>query len=249
MKVEIGNATLYLGDALEIMPTLPKRAHVVVTDPPYSSGGFNEAQKTGAAGSIGTTAERGKIQGDTMSSEGYIALLRRTLRASDSAAAYVFTDWRMWGHTKEAVELAGFRLRGMLVWDKTAAGLGARWKMQHELVAWGTKVVSKMGAGHANVIAAPRSGNEWHPTEKPLTLMQTIVRNAESGAIVDPFMGSGTTGVACATLNRPFVGVEVDPRFFDAACRRIEQAQKQTKLFEETPPAEQLGLIATEGAQ
>ena len=225
---QIGPATLYLGDCLEIMPTLPK-AGCVITDPPYSSGGFSEAARSGTGGSIGTTGNKGKILGDTMSSEAYIALVRRTRRASDADASYVFTDWRMWGHTKEAVELAGFRLRGMIVWDKGSAGMGSRWKMQHELVAWGTKLTSQMGAGLGNVITTPRSGNHCHPTEKPLPLMQAIVSNAEPGLVIDPFMGSGTTGVACVYNNREFIGVEVDPKHFDIACKRIALAVAESK--------------------
>jgi DNA modification methylase len=240
-KVVIGNATLYRGDALEVLASIDG-IDTVITDPPYSSGGFNEAGKS--AGSIGTTNKKAKILGDTMSSEGYIALVRRVLRAANASAAYVFTDWRMWGHTKEAVELSGYRLRGMLVWDKTCAGMGARWKMQHELVAWGTKLTSQMGAGLGNVISIPRSGNEWHPTEKPLALMQAIVRNSEPGTVLDPFMGSGTTGVACASVHRPFIGIELDGAFFEAACRRIEQAQAQAQLFEPSAPiAEQASLL------
>jgi len=134
----------------------------------------------------------------------------------------------------------------MIVWDKGCAGMGARWKMQHELVAWGTKLTSKMGAGHGNVITAARSGNEWHPTEKPLSLMQKIVKNAEPGIVLDPFMGSGTTGVACIAEGRPFVGVEIDPKHFAAACRRIEQAYKQRPLFETEPAPQpvQMGIEA-----
>jgi len=228
----IGDATLYLGDCLEILPTL-ERVDAVVTDPPYSSGGFNEAGKAG--GSIGTTSTLRRIQGDTMSTGGYSALVRRVLRASDAAAAYVFTDWRMWPFTTEAVELSGFRLRGMLVWNKGAAGMGARWKMQHELICWGTKVVSEMGAGLGNVLTFPRSGNEHHPTEKPVGLLEAVAGNAEGGIILDPFMGSGTTGVACAKLGRRFIGIEIDPGYFEIACRRIDEAYRQRDLFRDAP--------------
>lgn len=138
----IGNATLYLGDCLDIEVGL---TDCLITDPPYSSGGFNESGKAG--GSIGTTtASRRLIAGDTMSTGGYFAMMHRVLRRFDSAAAYIFTDWRMWPFTTEAVELSGFRLRGMLVWNKGAPAMGARWKAQHELICWGTKVVSEMGA-------------------------------------------------------------------------------------------------------
>jgi DNA modification methylase len=235
--VTIGDATLYCGDALDVLESLSIDPPVVITDPPYSSGGFNEAGK--GSGSIGTTTKGASIAGDTMSSEGYVSLVRRVLRATRGNAAYVFTDWRMWGHTREAIELAGFRVRGMLVWDKGSAGLGIRWKMQHELIAWGSRVTSKIGAGHGNVISIPRSGNVFHPTEKPIELMRALAMNAEDGVILDPFMGSGTTGVAAASARREFVGIELDRRHFDIACERIERAQAQGQMF----PPEQVKQV------
>jgi site-specific DNA-methyltransferase (adenine-specific) len=94
----------------------------------------------------------------------------------------------------------------------------------------------------------PVERNQQHPTQKPLALMRHIVKvSARLGdAVLDPFAGSGTTGVACVNLGRSFIGIERDPKYFDIACRRIEEAQKQTALFpHEPPPApEQLGLEA-----
>lgn len=87
-----------------------------------------------------------------------------------------------------------------------------------------------------------------HPTQKPLQLVRDLVARTE-GLVLDPFMGSGTTGVAATQLDRPFVGIERDPRYFDLACRRIEEAYKQPRLFEE-PPAKpvQPGIFDGEAA-
>lgn len=222
-KEVIGNAELYLGDCLDVIPAVD-RCDAIITDPPYSSGGFNEAGKSG--GSIGTTGERKPIQGDTMSTGGYFALMRRVLREANADASYLFTDWRMWPYTTEATELSGYRLRGMIVWDKGHGGMGARWKAQHELICWGTKLVSKMGPGLGNVLSYKRSGNANHPTEKPLGLMEALVKNAEGNSVLDPFMGSGTTGVAAVLQGKRFIGVELDPKHFETACRRIEEAQR-----------------------
>lgn len=217
---DCGRVTLYLGDALDILPALPTAHRVAVFDPPYSSGGFNEAGKS--AGSIGTLGTA-TILNDTMSTEGYIELVRRTLRASGAHSCYVFTDWRMWGHTRTAVELAGQRVRNMLVWDKQSPGMGSRWTMQHELVLWGSRaqLVSKNAAG--NVLKATRSGNANHPTEKPVGLMRQIIRNAEPGEIVDAFTGSGSTAIAALLEGRKFTGVELSPQHFDTAKRRIAE--------------------------
>ena len=184
------------------------------------------------SGSIGTTGGDKRIQGDTMSSLGYGELIRRVCRLANTDAAYLFTDWRMWPHTTTAVELGGFRVRGMLVWDKGWAGMGMRWKMQHELVCWGTKMTAKPGDGLGNVLKAGRSGNAEHPTEKPLNLMEAIIGNAEPGSVIDPFMGSGTTGVAAIRLGRKFVGIELDSLHFDTACRRIDEAMRSPRLFD-----------------
>lgn len=220
-----GTVTLYGADALDVLPTLPRCARVLVMDPPYSSGGFQEAGK--AAGSIGTTKDD-RIESDTMSSEGYVHLVRRIIRAADCHAVYAFTDWRMWGFTREAIELGGHRVRGMLVWDKGNGGMGARWTPQHELIAWGARVPSKLGKGaRGNVIKAPRSGNKLHPTEKPVDLISAIIATAEPGEVVDPFMGSGTTGVAAVRHGRRFVGIELDPVHYQTALERIEQELAQ----------------------
>jgi site-specific DNA-methyltransferase (adenine-specific) len=80
------------------------------------------------------------------------------------------------------------------------------------------------------VVHSERTTNENHPTEKPVYLMENVV-SWTSGAVLDPFMGSGTTGVACANLGRPFVGVEIDERHFQTACERITAAHAQQRLF------------------
>ena len=105
------------------------------------------------------------------------------------------------------------------------------------------------GPGHyfpcgrpSDVVQAPRTGNEWHPTEKPVQLMWHVTRWT-ADTILDPFMGSGTTGVACVRLGRKFIGIEIDEGYFDIACKRIEQAYAQPDLFveaEKQPAPEQL---------
>jgi len=83
-----------------------------------------------------------------------------------------------------------------------------------------------------DVIRAPRTNNDFHPTEKPVQLMSAIVQWTR-GTVLDPFMGSGSTGCACVKLERPFIGIELDPAHFATACKRIEDAQRQGQLFGE----------------
>lgn len=232
---ECGRVELHHGDCLDLLPVICAKpeARVVVTDPPYSSGGFQEAGKS--LGSIGTRADA-VIESDTMSSEGYVHMMRRVIRTANAHAVYMFTDWRMWGFTREAVELGGHRVRNMIVWDKGSPGMGARWKAQHELILWGSRVKSKMGAGSGNVLSFKRTGNKLHPTEKPVNLLSRIIATAEPGTVVDPFMGSGTTGVAAIRQGRRFIGIELDPEHFETAVERIRIELESTLITAKPTP-------------
>jgi hypothetical protein len=116
------------------------------------------------------------------------------------------------------------------VWDK-----GQRINQSDGELAW-TSIGGALRIFDQNRVALLLDGAE-HPTQKPVQLMKWCVLMT-TGAVCDPYMGSGTTGVACACLGRPFVGVERHEPYFDIACRRIEQAQRQRDLFIETPVAE-----------
>jgi DNA modification methylase len=234
-KVEIGDATLYHGDCLEILPTL-QGVDAIVTDPPYSSGGYQEAGK--GAGSIGTDAtdkwggKRPEIAADNLSTRGYMRLITRACRATKAREIYVFCDWRMWTYTCDAIEDGFFRPRSMLVWNKLHPGMGVGWRGQHELVCWGLRGPAKIPKNSAgNVLSIARSGNPEHPTQKPVPLMEAILKGTDSAVICDPFMGSGTTGVACASLGRKFFGIEFERKYFDIACERIAAAYAQGRLF------------------
>ena len=235
-KVVIGNAELWHGDAREILEIKPKvipqigdQDVIIITGPPYSSGGFQEAGKT--AGSIGTRSNE-VIALDNLSTRGYQRLMREVLRKLSMAdESYIFTDWRMWVYTADALEDGGWRVRNMLVWDKKQMGMGLPWRNQHELIAFGKRTPAKMKDGKAgNVICVPRSGNANHPTEKPVLLIERLIANSNGSTVIDPFMGSGTTGVACVNLKRSFIGIELERRYFDIACRRIEDAQRQGRI-------------------
>ena len=95
-----------------------------------------------------------------------------------------------------------------------------------------------------DVIEAPRTGNDNHPTEKPVMLMWAMLRWTV-GRVADPFMGAGATGIACVQQGRPFVGIELKPKFFDIACRRIEAETKAPQMFRETPvPLKQTSMFS-----
>lgn len=235
-KVVIGNAELWHGDFRDVADicgfgNVPFDA-AIVSDPPYSSGGFQEAGK--GSGSIGSTVTH-TIHGDTYSTRGYLRLIRSVGQIFRVAECYLFTDWRMWPYTVDAVEDAGFRVRNMIVWNKLYGAMGVKWRSQHELVCWGARGTLKAGPGTGNVLNVARSGNTHHPTEKPVSVMRELVKACDRPLIIDPFMGSGTTGVAAVLEGRRFVGVEIERKHFDSACARIENAYAQGQLL---PPEE-----------
>ena len=215
-----GGITIYHGDARDVLPFVS--GDVVVTDPPYSSGGFQEAGKS--SGSIGTRDNQ-TIQFDNLSTRGYERLMREVLRHLNQAdEIYAFTDWRMWINTFDAIEGAGWRVRNMLVWDKGQMGMGMPWRNQHELIAYGKRSPGRIIDGkRGNVLKAKRSGNRNHPTEKPVELLHQIVSNTDAEVVVDPFMGSGTTLRAAKDVGKRAIGIEIEERFCEIAATRLSQ--------------------------
>ena len=213
--------TIYCADCRTILPHLAP-VDLVLTDPPYSSGGFQEAGKSG--GSIGTRASD-VIVADNLSTRGYQRLMREVLRYCHTAdEAMIFTDWRMWVYTGDALEDGGWRVRNMLVWDKEQMGMGLPWRNQHELIAYGKKSPAKMMNGRlGNVLRNLRSGNAFHPTEKPTDLLKTLIGNTAAEITLDPFMGSGTTLVAARDLGRQAIGIEICEKYCAIAKRRLAQ--------------------------
>lgn len=225
---EADGITIYHGEAREVLPELRVfGTQVWLTDPPYSSGGFQEAGRAaGSIGKMGAKTKNDRIGGDTLSTRGYMNLMRDVLRHSRQAIEIgVFTDWRMWLNTSDALEYAGFTVRAMVVWSKGNNGIGRPWRNQHELLAYGMRGTCDKGriAKHGNVIECSRSGNEWHPTEKPLELVSKILDNMHGDTVLDPFMGSGTTLVAAKNLGRRAIGIEIEERYCEIAAKRLSQ--------------------------
>jgi DNA modification methylase len=246
MRVEtIGRATLYLGDALEVMESLGA-VDAVVTDPPYCSGSVSEASRTAAKGQ-GLRSENitklGWFVGDNMGTAGLASLLRsmafRALKIlNPEGSMLVFCDWRMVPTLAPTIESAGLRFQNMVVWDKGMMGLGMGFRAQHEIILHYTAGSPKYhDLGTSNVVRSARvsATDREHQTQKPLDLMRKLVRvvSAPGGMILDPFMGSGSTGCAAMAEGRDFIGIERDRTHFETACKRIEDAQRQGSLFEE----------------
>lgn len=244
----IGDAVLYLGDCLEVLPCLGD-VDAVISDPPYASGGFTEASKkasNGMGNRSETRARDGWFAGDSMTTGGASWVMRACAASCfellpTGGTLLFFTDWRMVGHMAPAIESARLRYQNLVVWNKGVAGIGAGFRAQHELAmlfAKGTPRYFNLSFGNVITTAKIPSGDKEHQTEKPVELMASLVRvlSPFGGTVVDPFMGSGTTGVACVQLGRKFVGVEVHEDYFDIACKRIAEAYRQPRLFEEPAP-------------
>lgn len=243
--VQIGRATLYLGDALNVLWSIePVGAHALISDPPYCSGGFTESAKRQAKGQglrSEILAEAKWFGGDNMTTGGLAWLLRAIAVAfkshaeSGKATASFFCDWRMVPALAPAIESAGLRFQAMPVWNKGVPGLGTGFRSQHECILhYAIEVPGYHSASFGNVLAAKRqpSLDRDHDTQKPLVLMAQLVevQTPVGGIVLDPFMGSGSTGVAAIRAGRDFVGIEHDPEHFETACRRIQEAHGAAPL-------------------
>ena len=202
---------------------------ILITDPPYCSGGFQENSR--GSGSIGTKQKgaAGKVNktptiaNDTLSTRGYQALVKQAINGTPCVVAYIFTDWRMWVYLFDLVEGSGFGAKNMLIWDKKAIGMGIGWRTQHELIMYAHKTKPKFDnkKGYGNVLQCKRSGNALHPTQKPAELLEMLLDNtAWASGVYDPFGGSGTTLIACEKMQQPCYMMELEPRFVDTIVRR-----------------------------
>lgn len=213
---------------------------ILLTDPPYCSGGFQESGRS--SGSIGTKRydKDGKeiavtIANDTLSTRGYQSLMREVLQNFDGLVAYIFTDWRMWVYLFDIVETAGLGVKNMLVWNKKSPGMGMGWRTQHELVMFAHRTKPKWDnhKGYGNVLEATRSGNELHPTQKPVEILEKLLDNTDwAKGVLDTFGGSGTTLIAAESAGQPAYLMEMEPRFVDVIVRRYIKATGKTSGIE-----------------
>ena len=203
----IGRATLYLGDCRDVLPTLGK-VDLVCTDPPYGLG--DKLSTTSGVGAWGKLHIAGGHAWD------------QSIPENIAEVVAAGSDAIIWGGNYFALP----PMRGWLLWDKIVR----EFTSGHAEMAWTTlnQPVRAFNFAHGQLAS---EGKE-HPTQKPLRLMKWCIGFLpDAQTILDPFMGSGTTGVAAVQMGRDFIGVEREERYFDIACRRIEQAQRQGDLF------------------
>lgn len=220
-KVQIGDATLYLGDCLEILPTL-EPVDAVVTDPPY---GIN-----GGKGGDSRNYGKGSYSGAFNDTPEYIKTL-----------CVPVIDWCIENAESVAVT-PGIRClslypqpRDMGCFWTPAGCTHGPWGMTtfQPILYYGRDWRAGKGALPSGKQVTESSDKNGHPCPKPQKAWTWLVEKvAKPNALTfDPFMGSGTTGVACANLGRKFIGIEIEPKYFDIACERIEAAYAQGRLF------------------
>lgn len=221
----IGAATLYLGDCMDVLPTLGK-VDAVITDPPY---GINENHKKVASrGKLAVPRDYGSFDWDkSPPSSELIDVIRNKAQWSALFGGNYFhlppsSCWLVWDKLNGSNDFADCEL-AWTNWPKAVRRIQWRWN------------------------GMIRQGNEdrFHPTQKPLEVMKWVIDLCpKADTILDPFMGSGTTGVAAIQMGRKFIGIEREPKYFEIACRRIEQAQAQGQLFEPSVKvAEQVSFL------
>jgi DNA modification methylase len=222
IKVEIGNATLYLGDCMDILPTLAK-VDAVITDPPYGIG-IDRAMAASSGGqSGGMMAKKGTYFASGWDDAPMSLELAELIMAKGDDVVF-------WGGNYYGLPAS----QCWLVWDKKVNGNFADCELAWTNMKKPVRKFEWMWNGMLRQGGEERNG---HPTQKPLALMAWCIEQCLSPAntVLDPFMGSGTTGVAAIQLGRKFIGIEREPKYFDIACQRIEQAVAQGQLFAPEP--------------
>ena len=213
--VVIGDCTLYLGDCLEILPTLGK-VDAVVTDPPYGMANDTNYQRF-SSGSDASRRRRG-------AGRAYDPVIGDD-KSFDPTPFISFPEVIIWGSNHFSNFLP---TGGGLVWIKRKDAAFGTFLSDAEL-GWHK---GSRGVFCFTSYQQAMANDRHHPTQKPVDLMCWCVGRV-GGTVLDPFMGSGTTGVACVNLGRRFIGIEIEPKYFDSACRRIEDAYRQGDMFRE----------------
>lgn len=231
-KEVIGDCTLYLGDCMEVMPMLGK-VDAVVTDPPYGTQDLGEGYGRRKLHSTNGRDGRIIIKNDL----DLTAISKLFSLLSGDYYALIFYAAR---RIKEFVAAVGeLNIKGEIIWHKKQMGLGYTIRYSHESIA-----VIEIGKPERpnfaiDSVISCHQLEKLHPHQKPVELLETLI-SWQSGLTLDPFMGSGTTGVACAKMGRKFIGIELEPKYFDIACKRIENAYKQPDMFIEQNKIEQV---------
>lgn len=232
---------LALGDSVLLLRELPSGSvDMLLADPPYCSGGLTRTERKAAPSKkyqANDAAHFADFPGDSRDERSFllwsVIWMSEAWRAlRPGCSALVFSDWRQLANTCDAVQAAGFVFRGIVPWAKTACRPQPNsFRAECEYVVWATKDdIDRTPSSSAKYLpgfyrcAAPTAERE-HMNQKPVALLRDLMAIApEGGTVLDPFMGSGSTGVACAETGRSFVGIEMTEHYYGVARARIAEA-------------------------
>lgn len=229
---------LIQGDCLEKMKDIPDGSiDLVLTDPPYGINYQSNKQcgdtRNGKEVKVRDNKFFGKIQNDDELPLEWISLCFQKVK--QGGAIYIFCQWTRWAELESYVKTVGFLVKNMIVVNKSNHGMGdlrGAYAPKHELILFATKgrhLLDNESLGRGKDVVDGKvlfSGSRRnHPNEKPIKWLEPIIQRScpNNGVVFDPFMGSGTTGVACKNLNRNFIGIELDPEYFKIAEKRINE--------------------------
>lgn len=208
---------LLQGDCFELMKSIPDGSvDLILTDPPYGINFVSGYRKE----------KYSPIQMDNTLDwmEVFVDECYRVLK--ENTAIYIFCSWHNINIFKSAFEKK-FKIKNIIVWEKNNTSMGdlrGSYAPKHEFVIFGHKGRRVLnGFRYADIIRAKRTGNKYHPTQKPVDLLEIFVTESsnQSDIVLDCFMGSGSTGVACMNTGRKFIGIELDESYYEIAKRRI----------------------------
>ncbi len=238
-KEIIGDCVLYLGDCLEVMPTLDPVCHVIC-DPPYEALVHENNKRLAAGGQLRDKRnpfELWDFESIDSIREPFVKLVKE--KSNGWFVGFCIVEGvKPWEIVISAADIKYKRTclwikpDGMPQFNGQCPGIG----YECFTVSWAGSGHSKWnGGGKHGVYYCNKGDNRYggHPTEKPVKLMSDIIKDFTNHGetILDPFMGSGTTGVACVKLGRKFIGIELEEKYFDIACKRIEEAYNQPDMF------------------
>lgn len=240
-KEIIGDCTLYLGSCVDILPEIGRVSHVIC-DPPYEAQAHKKMRRTSKSLKTG---EDVSLDFSAITEDLRDFISNWGTKNSDGWCIY-FCQAEAVAAWRDSIEKFNGKYKRPCIWvkpDSTPQLNGAMPAMGYEnfVCQWSGAGISKWNAGgkrgvYTHCTNQPdRTG--LHPTEKPLPLMKEILKDFtnKGDMIADPFMGSGTTLVAAAKMHRQAIGIELDQKYFDVACRRVEEAYKQPDMFIEPP--------------
>lgn len=253
---QIGDARLILGDCREVLPSFaPDSIDMIWTDPPYGHSNhdgdwnarLNEHRGIEGIPIANDDADSMRVVVDAMLTEA-----ARILKADCCCCCCCGGGPRpTFAWVADRLDREGLTFFHSVIWDKKNPGLGWRYRRQHEMVMVAHRENGKLlwrdnDITARNIFDLMPPRERFHPNEKPVGLVSHFIQLHSDlcQTILDPFMGSGTTGVACAKAGRNFIGIELEQKWFDIACKRIDEAYKQGDMFIERPkPVKQEAML------